>query len=81
MLREERELLVALKRVCNQAPGFALEFMAGELSVEDELAYAHRLVDVAQAIMNHANGRKRLVINGQATALTLESAVAADRGE
>ena len=64
-----------------KAPGFALEFMAGDLSVEEELAYAHRLVDVAQAIMIHANARKRLVINGQAIALAIESAVTTDCSE
>lgn len=50
MNREELELLTNLKRVCNQAPEFALEFMAGDLSVEVEIAYAHRLVDVAETL-------------------------------
>lgn len=72
MLREDRELLADLKRVCNSASTFALEFMAGELSVEAEIAYAHRLVDVAELIMNHANARKRLVINGQVSSITFE---------
>jgi len=73
MLRDERELLADLKRVCNDASVFALEFMAGDLSVEAEIAYAHRLVDVAELIMNHANARKRLIIDGQATGLALEA--------
>jgi len=72
MLREDRELLADLKRVCNDASVFALEFMAGDLSVEAEIAYAHRLVDVTELIMNHANARKRLVINGQATVFKME---------
>jgi hypothetical protein len=72
MLREERELLADLKRVCDQAPGFALEFMAGDMPIADEEAYAHRLVDVAEMIMLHARARKRLVIDGQATAWVLE---------
>jgi hypothetical protein len=61
MTPDERELLCDLKRVCNQAPEFALEFMSGGLSVEAEIAYAHRLVDVAEALMYHANTRKCIV--------------------
>jgi len=69
MTPDERELLCDLKRVCNHASGFALEFLAGNLSVEAEIAYAHRLVDVAEALMHHANGRKRIVIDGHAAGI------------
>ena len=72
MLREERELLADLKRLCNDASVFALEFMAGDLSIVAEEAYAHRLVDVAEMMMHHANARKRLVIDGHATPLAIQ---------
>lgn len=67
MTPDERELLCDLKRVCNHAPGFALELMAGNLPVEAEIAYAHRLVDIAEALLRHANGRERMVIDGHIT--------------
>lgn len=72
MTPDECELLCNLKRVCNHAPGFALEFMAGNLSVEAEIAYAHRLVDIAEALMHHANGRKRMVIDGHIVSIIHE---------
>ena len=67
MLREERELLADLMRVSNQAPDFALEFVGGDMPVEIEETYAHRLVDVAELLLNHAKARRRLVINAQPT--------------
>lgn len=64
MTPDERELLCDLKRVCNHAAEFALKFMAGNLPIDAEIAYAHRLVDVAEALLRHASGRERLVIEG-----------------
>jgi hypothetical protein len=72
VLPDERELLASLKRVCNQAPDFALEFMAGGLSIDAEIAYAHRLVDVAEGILRHATARRQFVIDGHATTFTLD---------
>jgi len=72
MLREERELLADLKRLCNNAGQFALEFMAGQLSIQAEEAYAYRLVDIAERLLGHAHARKRLVIDGQITGLVIE---------
>jgi len=72
MFREDRELLADLMRVGQHAPQFALEFMAGDLSVEAEIAYAHRLVDVAEAIMRHARARRHLMIDGAPTSFTIE---------
>jgi len=48
MFREDRELLADLKRVCNDAGLFALEYMAGDLSIEAEDAYARRLIDICR---------------------------------
>jgi hypothetical protein len=69
VLRDERELLTDLMRVCNQAPDFALEFMTGTMPIEAEEAFAHRLVDVAEVIMRHVKERRRLVIDGQTLAI------------
>jgi hypothetical protein len=72
MTPDECELLCDLKRVCNHAPEFALEFMAGNLPVAAEIAYAHRLVDVAEALLRHASGRERIVIDGHIAAIVHE---------
>lgn len=77
MSREELELMTDLKRICNQAPEFALEFMAGSLSIEAELAYARRLIDVADALMHHANIRKYVVVEGQVTSAVIQAELCA----
>jgi len=66
MLREDRELLTELKRLCNEAPQFALDFMAGALSIEDERTYGLRLADVADRILSHAQQRVYVVIDSTA---------------
>lgn len=66
MLREDRELVTDLKRACNQAVPFALEFMAGTLSVADEEAYGLWLAEIAGRILIHAKMRAHLVVDGQA---------------
>jgi len=67
MTREELELMTELKRICNQAPEFALAFMAGDLPTETEEAYAQRLVASGERLLAHVKRRKGLVINGEAT--------------
>ena len=66
MFREDRELLAGLKRVCNDAGLFALEYMASDLSIEAEEAYALRLVDLGERLLTHAKKRKGLVLDGEA---------------
>ena len=73
MLREDRELLADLKRVCNYASQFALEFMAGELSVAAEEVYASRLIDIAERMLLHAKARKGLVLHDEPTPLILDA--------
>lgn len=73
MSRKELEVITDLKRVCNQAPEFALAFMAGNLSVDAEITYAHRLVDIAEALLHHANARKHVVIEGHITATVIRT--------
>ena len=65
MLREHRELPTELKRLCNEALRFALDYMAGTLSVSDEEAYGLRLAEVAGRILIHATVRAQLVVEGQ----------------
>ena len=73
MLREDRELLTDLKRVCNDAGLFVLEYMAGDLSIEAEESYTLRLVDVAERLLAHARRRKGLVLDGDPTPLVIDA--------
>ena len=56
---DERDLLADLRRVCGQVPLFAVEFTTGALSVDAEVAFADRLIDVAGGILLHAHARER----------------------
>jgi hypothetical protein len=55
--REEMELLGNLKRICAEAPAFALGFPDNGLPVVNELEFGCRLVDIAQRILQHARQR------------------------
>src|SRR5215216_6563217 len=65
MTRDGLELLTALKRVCNEAGLFALEYMAGDLLVETEKAYARRMIDIGERLLTHAQSRNGFVLNGE----------------
>jgi len=71
MLREDRELLADLKRICNEAGLFALEYMAGDLSISAREAYALRLIDIGE--LAHAKGRKGLMLDDEATHLVIDA--------
>ena len=73
MFREDRELLADLKRVCNDAGLFALEYMGGDLSVDAEEAYAVRLIDIGERLLAHAGDRKGLVLNGEPMPLVIDA--------
>jgi len=73
MLPEDRELLTDLKRACNQAGQFALEYMAGDLSIEAEEAYALRLIDIGERLLAHAKNCKGLVLDGEPTELVIDA--------
>jgi hypothetical protein len=73
MLREDRELLAELKRICNQAGQFALDFMAGGISDAAEAAYAQHLIAVGEGILLHAMRRKQITIDGVAIPLAIEA--------
>jgi hypothetical protein len=73
MTREELELMAELKRICNQAPGFALAFMAEHLSIEAEETYALRLAGIGERLLAHAKRRKVWVINGEAIQFVIDA--------
>ena len=73
MTHEELILLTDLKRVCNEAGQFFLEFTDGGLSIQAEEAYAYSLLDVGERLLSHTKARKRLNHNGEPTQLVLDA--------
>lgn len=71
MLREDRELLADLAGMCTDASVFALEYLAGALSIDAEEAYVLRLVDMAERLLVHAKHRKGLTLHGEPTPLVI----------
>jgi len=59
VVTDERGILDDLRRVSLQVPLFSLEFATGALSIDAEVAFAHRLIDVADGILLHTHARKR----------------------
>lgn len=60
MTREEMLVLADLKRLCAEAPAFALGFPDGILPVADEYAFGLRLLDLAHGVLLHAQERTAL---------------------
>ena len=56
---DDRDIMADLRRACGQVPLFTMEFTTGGLSVDAETAFAHRLIDVAEGILLHAEARRR----------------------
>jgi len=73
MIREDRELLVELSRVCKQAPQFALEFMGREVPIKTQEAYAQQLIDLGQRLLLHANRRKGIALDAEPTLLVIDA--------
>jgi len=57
-MADERGILADLRRVHGQVPLFVVEFTTGGLSVDAEVAFARRLIDVADGILLHADARR-----------------------
>lgn len=57
---EERAVLGELKRLAKKAPDYIADFESGDLSIEDQNAYALRLLDTAERLMMHAKARDRV---------------------
>lgn len=53
-------VLADLKRLCSEAPAFALGFPDGTLPVADEYAFGFKLLDVAHGVLRHARKRTEL---------------------
>lgn len=73
MLPEDRDLLADLRHVCNAAGVFAVEYLAGALSVEAEEAYAESLIDIGERLLDHVRIRKGLDHNGEPTPLIIDA--------
>lgn len=73
MLREDRELLADLKRACNDAGPFVLQYLAGDLTTAAEEAYAQRLINIGERLISHAKTRTRLVLDHESTPLILDA--------
>ena len=65
MSRAELELMWTLKAVIGQSPQFVLDFAAGETTAEAEIAFARRLVDVAEQLVRHADAKEQVVLEGE----------------
>jgi hypothetical protein len=68
VIPEDRQLLVDLARVNRCVPEFVLAFIDGKVSPDEQIAFARRLVELAEVITTHANERKRVVIDGTSKA-------------
>ncbi len=64
MTRDELELMREMRQVCNDVPTFVLAFTSGELSPDEERAFSQLWAGVAEKIAQHAEERRRLVIEG-----------------
>ena len=57
MLLEEQALLADLKSLAAKATDFIADFKSGELTTNDQQAYANRLQDLAERLIVHAQAR------------------------
>ena len=73
MSREELLLMTDLMRVCSQADTFWLEFTDAALSIAGEEAYALRLIDVGERLLDHAKRRKAIDRDGEPTPLVIDA--------
>lgn len=64
MIRRDRELLAELARFNRQVPAFVLAYLDGQVSPQEQLAYAERLTVLAEVVRLHAVERQRLVVDG-----------------
>lgn len=65
VLREDRELLAHLALVNSDVPGIAVRLMNGQLPVDEQRAFARRLVDIAEALIIHADRRDHPILEHQ----------------
>lgn len=65
MIREDRELLAELASLNKQLVTFACGVMDGQLTPDEQLAVACRLVDLAEAIQARAQRENAGVVEGE----------------
>lgn len=63
MIAQDRQLLTELAHVNRRVPEFVLAFLDGKISPDEQLAFAGRFVELAEAIIRNAQERKRMVID------------------
>lgn len=64
MTHGDEELLLALSRISKDSGSFALGVLENSISRDDQIAFGHRLVDLAEAIRERALRTAGLVIEG-----------------
>ena len=69
MIREDRDLLVELSRITGGMQPFAMAFLEGRLSQEDQLSFGQKLAHLGETITAHARQRDRLVVEGSVVGL------------
>lgn len=73
MIREDRDLLVELSRITGGMQPFAMAFLEGRLSQEEQLSFGQKLAHLGETIMAHARQRDRLVVEGSVVGLGEEA--------
>lgn len=64
MTRDDEELLLALSRISKDSGPFALGVLKNSISRDDQIAFGHRLTDLAEAIRKRALRTVALVVEG-----------------
>lgn len=72
MSRDELELMRELRHLSERIPGFVLAFANHDLTIDAEIAFVHRLADMAEGLLRHANGRRGLTTDGQPAPLVID---------
>lgn len=68
----EDDIVLGLRRLCESVPGFVLEFVDGRMPAADERAFALRLVEIAELLVDHANAKAVVIVEGQVVGSRLE---------
>ncbi|MGQ0776765.1 MAG: hypothetical protein ACT4NY_20490 [Pseudonocardiales bacterium] len=67
MTDEDEDVLLALSRINIDSGTFALGVLDNSISRDDQIAFEHRLVDLAEAIRERALRTAVLIIDGGAS--------------
>lgn len=64
MTLDDEVLLLTLSRISKDSGTFALGVLEDSISRDDQIAFGHRLVDLAEAIRERASRTSGLIIEG-----------------